>query len=1365
MPNNNSGKNNTLLRSTAELVSGHGMVRTHQKTKTLICFAIEIINQESIKRIAMKKLFLQQTYWTLFLSFVFSCLLNFIAPTFSVAQTWKDWDTLPVFHDGRVMPNSSFARQIVKEITGSTMPYLVPDDTVLAELNRVAESKPRASQQESNDYQFLIRRDNGLQNLDLQSSNFNDSSDGKKNEVDLAISHLTSAQAAQILRRIQAFLPGTGRFVTANELLLSWITEPEIWEFIPIFYVPEYDYRTEILDIPYQNLSRTRLRRVSPFQLQNSSGFQQRLISMERKQESSSESPSEFDQITNRIMQEYQTFQELIFDPHSDLPTRMIDILRQSVDYEDNPSASATNGFRTWGHLLNLAETSLDRINQETENHPTTKRWHAISRKIIQLATAFDKINPNETKATPNLEAVERQFDLLLDAIDVNLEESAAMMEKIYPELSLQKAGQKIDATTILPGLFSQQNISDPQTLTRLKQAVLMYYHSLKILKYEVEMAFLSLYDNGRTLRVMPLRIESSLNQNERTVDMSPWLSLQVIRHGGERAIRRFLYPAYQSSDAKKMDASSMDANSIDVNSTLQNSKTQITSDSQDKTIPELNLIIDINSDNLVDSSENAPEKNEMEASSENGQTDSGMFSETKSNSEKVVQSGISDSANMASSSDQQESASDDMYEIDLFTPETKKSANEVGTTFSMKSRIQGGDPIDRIRAALEALHMAYLAVDTNRGYADFRGAASDFANTIRDLNKLSESNFQQRNKIESELADSIAKRTSTSTNTDAKSQNDISKTDYPAAGSLNMEYIYFRYKPFLWMWIFSALSIVCVGCSVIFGVVRHASIEATKQAGIDSTLRDPKYTSNSNFTSSPEEYAFWTGIVFLVLATLVTFIGGMMRAWISGWAPVTNMYETIVLLAFFASLFGLWYSLTPLLKPATSLAWSYSSFPSVSKFLSLFSQTKQDESESLDRVTFPKRELDAALFRGDFEASDKISAPSQKMWSMTQIQLIWQSVFVLPRIILMLLTFFAVIHLSYYEYAKTHSVFETAMQMLQIQDMIDLMVVILSIGLIVWFVPHFILTAILSIIFLARPSHIAAELGIMPVRQELQLNVPTNRPERSEMNSIFRGESGSDSSQTMFSSGFIWLNQARNQILERKIFLLVAAFIVLFAGLAAEFNSTQFNPNIRPLVAVLRSNFWLTIHVITIILGYATAMLAWGLAAFALGFAIFARYRHIQSPTGKHLALLPLFCDQVAPTIHKLLQFALLFLILGTVLGGRWADYSWGRFWGWDPKEVWALIAILFYSIVLHGRIVRFYGHIGLLVGALLGGIVIVMTWYGINFVMKGSVHSYGGGGAGPAMIFLVTCVVINLLWALIALFRYSTEVYGVEA
>ena len=98
-------------------------------------------------------------------------------------------------------------------------------------------------------------------------------------------------------------------------------------------------------------------------------------------------------------------------------------------------------------------------------------------------------------------------------------------------------------------------------------------------------------------------------------------------------------------------------------------------------------------------------------------------------------------------------------------------------------------------------------------------------------------------------------------------------------------------------------------------------------------------------------------------------------------------------------------------------------------------------------------------------------------------------------------------------------------------------------------------------------------------------------------------------------------------------------------------------------------------------------------------------------------------------------MQVGVLLIAAGTILGGVWADYSWGRFWGWDPKEVWALITLLVYLIPLHGRFAGWVNTFWLVVASVVCFLSVIMAWYGVNFVLGVGLHSYGfveGGSQG---------------------------------
>ena len=86
-----------------------------------------------------------------------------------------------------------------------------------------------------------------------------------------------------------------------------------------------------------------------------------------------------------------------------------------------------------------------------------------------------------------------------------------------------------------------------------------------------------------------------------------------------------------------------------------------------------------------------------------------------------------------------------------------------------------------------------------------------------------------------------------------------------------------------------------------------------------------------------------------------------------------------------------------------------------------------------------------------------------------------------------------------------------------------------------------------------------------------------------------------------------------------------------------------------------------------------------------------------------------------------------MLLLTAGTILGALWADKAWGRFWAWDPKEVWALISLLVYLLMLHTRHAGWSRNFGMAFTAVFGFTAILFTWYGVNFMMGSGMHSYG--------------------------------------
>jgi len=184
------------------------------------------------------------------------------------------------------------------------------------------------------------------------------------------------------------------------------------------------------------------------------------------------------------------------------------------------------------------------------------------------------------------------------------------------------------------------------------------------------------------------------------------------------------------------------------------------------------------------------------------------------------------------------------------------------------------------------------------------------------------------------------------------------------------------------------------------------------------------------------------------------------------------------------------------------------------------------------------------------------------------------------------------------------------------------------------------------------------------------------------------------------------------------------------------------FDSNIEPLVPVLRSNYWLIVHVLTITLSYSAFALAMGLAHINL-------WVYFYKPNHKDLL------KKMSLFIYRVLQIGVVFLAAGTILGGVWAAESWGRFWGWDPKETWSLISLLGYLAILHARYTGWIRNFGTAVCSVLGFWLILMTWYGVNFVLGSALHGYGSGSGG--VIYVVAFLVAEILFLVGVAWKYK--------
>jgi ABC-type transport system involved in cytochrome c biogenesis permease subunit len=552
----------------------------------------------------------------------------------------------------------------------------------------------------------------------------------------------------------------------------------------------------------------------------------------------------------------------------------------------------------------------------------------------------------------------------------------------------------------------------------------------------------------------------------------------------------------------------------------------------------------------------------------------------------------------------------------------------------------------------------------------------------------------------------------------------------YPPAGSVETEILYNKYQPFEWAWI---VFLVALGTIVAAGMLKSSRV------------------------------VFATGLVITFAALLYAACGFALRIAIAKRPPVTNMYETVIWASFVVSVLGFWFCLLPLTWPGLSWAWRLAGLP---------------VRRRANDAGFPGHlELDRPLPEDAGKILSGAMLPVQCLTSIARLAAFAATVWFLTRSD----TSFRIIKL-------TPPLFGKAVAMSAVGTWLVGMAVVCGCA---WFGSRAVIALFLSPITL----------------------VP----------------------EAVKSRGLLW-----QQTFQRRYFLMGALPVACFGMMLAHFvgmtSPEIFNPRVGSITAVLRNNYWLAIHVLTIVSSYGAGGLAWGLGNLAMLYYLFGKYRapsttasattpgtasapqnggpifdldaHYRGgepslaarlkKAGAALkpAMLPRTLaagfedfgtgDQhlksastrppkevatLASYTYKAQQVAVLLLAAGTILGGLWADVSWGRFWDWDPKEVWALISLLAYLVVLHGRYAGWVGTFGTNVGGVLCFSAILFSWYGVNFVLpmvngwlqgtnmptEVGLHAYavGSGGLG----YVCTAVVLNLLLVVAAWARYAGE------
>ena len=224
----------------------------------------------------------------------------------------------------------------------------------------------------------------------------------------------------------------------------------------------------------------------------------------------------------------------------------------------------------------------------------------------------------------------------------------------------------------------------------------------------------------------------------------------------------------------------------------------------------------------------------------------------------------------------------------------------------------------------------------------------------------------------------------------------------------------------------------------------------------------------------------------------------------------------------------------------------------------------------------------------------------------------------------------------------------------------------------------------------------------------------------------------------TTILAGLIFARKAAGGLAATTI---LASTILMVAGLS------WLDPEITPLVPVLKS-YWLTIHVSLIAGSYGFLMLGAIIGTLNLLLMIFIRQSNR---------------DRLMRTVREMTQISemtliggLMMLSIGTYLGGIWANESWGRYWGWDAKETWALVTILVYAFILHMRFIpKMRGLYAFNVASLFGFASVMMTYWGVNYYLSG-LHSYAAGDPVPIPSFVYYTAGSLLVISLLAYWRW---------
>ena len=226
------------------------------------------------------------------------------------------------------------------------------------------------------------------------------------------------------------------------------------------------------------------------------------------------------------------------------------------------------------------------------------------------------------------------------------------------------------------------------------------------------------------------------------------------------------------------------------------------------------------------------------------------------------------------------------------------------------------------------------------------------------------------------------------------------------------------------------------------------------------------------------------------------------------------------------------------------------------------------------------------------------------------------------------------------------------------------------------------------------------------------------------------------------------WATMLSGVIFSRRSYMTLAATSIVASLLLMVAHLNWLDPEITNLVPVLNS-YWLMIHVAIITASYGFLALSAILGLFSLWLIIFTT----QNKKKRIADIL----SELTLINERSITIGLFMLTIGTFLGGVWANESWGRYWGWDPKETWALVSVLVYVFILHMRLIpALAGFYIFNLASLIGIWSIIMTYFGVNYYLSG-LHSYAAGDPMPIPSFVYYLIAITFLSAILAKFKFN--------